>query len=58
MFPNLFRLAAPYRREMSLVAPSGEPIAICIKILLHFENSIFNDVLKNTLALGTPEHRK
>jgi len=37
VFPNPFRLAAPYNREIKLVATSGEPIASCLR---------FDDILK------------
>jgi len=33
VFHNFFRLAAPYRRQIQLAVPSGEPIAICFKVL-------------------------
>ena len=58
VFPNHFRLAAPYRREMQFTAPTGKTMAICFKVWWHFENSIFNDVLKNALARAPAEYRK
>jgi len=30
--PNLFRLATPYKREISFAAPSGEPIAAWFEV--------------------------
>jgi len=35
---NLFRPAAPYKREIQFAAPRGEPIAIWFDVLRHFEN--------------------
>jgi len=32
VFPNVIRLAAPYRRKISFSAPTGEPIAIFFKV--------------------------
>jgi len=40
------------------VALSGELTAICFKVCWPFENSIFNDILKNALTRGTPEYHK
>ena len=39
-------------------ALSRDPNAICFKVWWHFENSVFDDILKNALARGTPEYRK
>ena len=58
VFPNHFRLAAPYTRQTQFAAPSGEPIAIYFKVWWHFESGIFNDIVKNAVARSTPEYRK
>jgi len=46
VFPNVFRLAATYRREMQFSASRSEPIAFASR----FDNILktyFNDILKN-----------
>jgi len=50
-----FRLAPLYRKELQFAATSEEHIA---KGLMTFGKYIFNDILKNALACGTPEYRK
>ena len=58
VFPNLFRLTAPCKNEIYFAAPSGGFIAICRKVWWHWENALFDDILKNVLARGTPEYRE
>ena len=57
VFPDLFRVASPYGREM-IYGTQWRTIAVCCKVWWYFENSSFNDILKYVLTRGTPEYCK
>jgi len=51
---HFFGLRHPTAGEYNLLHPVAKPIAICFEVCGHFENSIFEDILKNAVARGTP----